>query len=139
MSKLEEIQERRAARKAALKEKEDAQLVIDLEAIDALEQDLGDGNVETVRARYVEGLPVLVAVKTPSKTRLKVYKDRLREAKPNPTKAAEEIGLACLVYPDKETFASLDEARPGMSTEVGLAALKLATSREAAEGEGSAS
>jgi len=132
---VEEIEKRRADRKAALSELEKEQYAKDLEALDVLEQEHGDSNVDSLRVPFTPGLPVLVAVKTPSKLLVKIYKDRLREAKPNPTKAAEEIGGKCLVYPDQETYEQMLEARPGIATQTGLSALKLSTARATAEGE----
>jgi len=135
---LEQIQARRAARKAELAELELEQRAIDLAAIDALEVELGDGNVAVREVPFAIGLPVLAAVRTPNGVEMKRYKDRLtREgAKADGIRAAEEIASACLVYPTGEQRTALLAARPALLTALGTAALDLATGRATEEGKG---
>jgi hypothetical protein len=134
---LQQIQERRAARKAALAELELEQRAIDLAAIDALEQEHGDGNIAIREVTYSEGLPVLAAVRCPTGVEMKRYKDRLREgAKPDGIRAAEEVASSCIVYPTGDDRAKLLAARPALLTELGNAATSLASGRAVEEGKG---
>ena len=48
---------------------------------------------------------------------------------------APALTAVVLVYPDKETFARMVEARPQLDCDVGLAALKLAKGKAADEGK----
>jgi hypothetical protein len=50
--------------------------------------------------------------------------------------AASEVGAACRVYPDAETFAKVLEARPGILVQLGVEVLRLAAGRASSEGKG---
>lgn len=123
------IEARRAARKAALADQRNAQLAIDLEAIDALEVELGDSNIAVIDIPYTPGLPTCMAVRCPNGPEAKRYKSRIKGAAQNKEVdgigAAEDVGLVCVVYPDKETTAQLVAARPTVLTDCGVAALKM--------------
>lgn len=139
MSKLQEIEARRAARKAALAEQEDTQRAEDLEALDALEVEHGDSNIAHVDVAFTPGLPTLAAVKAPSRNVIKRYRDRVKPRKNgqagDPTEAAIELCGACRVYPDAEVFAQMLEARPGLDSQLGLLALRLAVGVEEEKGK----
>lgn len=139
MSDLEEVKARREARKAELRAKRDAQLAADLEAVDALEVEHGDSNIATLEIEYVPGLPVMVAVRCPKTHELKRYRDTVKTKRDgslgDPIDAAIKVAAVCLVYPDKETFGRVIEARPGVDVQLGLAALKLASAKAEDEGK----
>lgn len=143
-SALKQVEARREARKAAQRKAADDQLALDLEAIDAIETQLGDGNVAVVRLPYAPGLPAAAAVRCPKPAELKRFRDRVspqkdsrnREVQPDTAKAAEELAAVCLVYPEREAYEQLCAARPGLAAQLGGAAVKLAVGAEEAEGKG---
>lgn len=140
---MEEIEARRAARKAEQDAAAADALAVDLEAIDALEVEHGDSNVKVLRAPFTPGLPTCVAVRTPKPAETKRYRTRVKprpenqKYQPDYVAAAEELADCCLIYPDAERYKALCEARPGLGVQVGLLALGLATGSEEAEGKGS--
>lgn len=134
---LEEIEARRAARKAKLDEDYRAQRALDLEAIDALEIEYGDNSVAVIDVLYTPGLPTCAAVRCPKPSEIKRYQARLKEAKPDQAKAAEEIAAVAQIYPPAgEDRDGLHVARPGLLVQLGVAALNLSTGRAADEGKG---
>jgi len=140
MASIEDIEARRAERKAALKAQELEQVAIDLEAIDVLEVEHGDSNVSVVGVPFTPGLVARVAVRTPTTHETKRYQDRIRprgsEAKVGDSIAAtSEIGKACVIYPKGDAFAALIDARPGLPTQLGMAALELGRGKAESEGK----
>src|SRR5579872_4194296 len=85
LSKVEEIEARRAARKAESSKARDAQYEKDLEAFEALEIEHGDGCVARLSVRgFVPGLPTFAVVKSPGGTSFyKRYTDMVRRAQKN--------------------------------------------------------
>lgn len=132
--KIAEIEARRAKRKAAAAEAYETQRAADLEALDALEVEHGDSNVASVDVDYQPGAPTMAVVKAPSKIYVKRYQDRVKPKRDgrmgDAQEAAEELAAVCVVYPGKEAFDAMVEARPGLRVQCGLAALKLAVGRE---------
>lgn len=143
LTAAERLAEREAARderKAELAEKRAEQKLLDLDAIEALELERGDSNVAVEEVLYTPGLPVLCAARCPTETEIKRYQQSLRKGRdgeePDPIKAGQEVGAACRIYPDDETWSKLLKARPGVLMALGLAALRLAGAvrREAGKG-----
>jgi hypothetical protein len=63
---------------------------------------------------------------------VKRYQDRVGRSltvSPDPIAGAVELAAVCRVYPDKETYALVAEARAGVPVGLGVAALQLATGR----------
>jgi hypothetical protein len=143
-SALDVVQARRRARKDAARKADDDAFAADLEAIDALEESLGDANVDAVRVAYTPGLPAAAAVRCPTPVQFKRYRDRItprkdarnRDVEPDPYAAAEELAAVCLVYPDKDVYKQMCAARPGLASQLGAAAVRLAVGAEADEGKG---
>lgn len=143
-AELEALEAERAAHKAETEKRRKAQRVIDLRAIMALETEYGDTNICTREVAYVEGLPTLIAGRTPQDPEIKRYRHRIASGRrpgqdPDPlagVKASEEIADTCRVYPDEETYAKLRAARPGIHVQLGAECVKLATA--SAENEGKA-
>jgi hypothetical protein len=137
---LEAVESRRAARKAELAEKRDAQRILDLEAIDALEIEHGDSNVAVLDVPYTPGLPTCVAARCPKPEEIKRYRSRLKAKKGeqvDAVEAAEELASICRVYPsDSEVYARMLSARPGIHVQLGVAAVGLAAGSEEARGKG---
>lgn len=131
------VEERRAARKQALAEERERQRETDLEAVDALEVELGDANVAIVEVPYVSGLVSLAAVRAPSAAEIKRYRNRVKGQNADPVAAAEELGMVCLAYPPTgEARAKLLESRVGLLVQLGVVAIHLATGKETEEGKG---
>lgn len=137
---LEIVRARRAEREAEETRLRDAQLAVDLTAIDELEATHGASNVKVIVLPYTKGLPAAAAVRTPKPAEVKRYRDRVKpDRKGNPPDYAEhgaELAAVCLLYPDKETYAKLCEARSGLPVQLGTAALELATGAESEAGKG---
>lgn len=141
---LQAVQDKRRARKDKVRRAEDARMAVDLQAIDEIEEQLGDANVAVVSVQYVaDDVPVLAAVKAPTPAQLKRFRDRTtphkdgrnREVQPDTVKAAEELVAVCLVYPDKDAYERMCQARAGLPVSLGAAAVKLAVGVEEAEGK----
>lgn len=144
-SALAQVEARREARKAARKREADDQLAKDLDAIDALESTLGDSNVATVRLPYTAGLPAAAAVRCPKPLEMKRFRDRVkpqkdgrnRDVETDPVGATEELAAVCVIYPaDKDVYAQLCAARPGLAAQLGKEAVRLALGAEESEGKG---
>lgn len=139
--KIRALEEKRAARKAAAEDAEKAQLAIDLEAVDALEEEFGYNEIVAMRVPHVPGLPVMVAARCPTEPEMKRYKHRLKLKKidgdmPDYNFAQAELAESTLKYPDKDTFAKLCAVRPAIKEQLGSAAAKLAQAHSEAEGKG---
>lgn len=140
MDPVEAIEKRRAERKARLEDQRKQQLAIDLEAIDALEERLGDSNVAVIELPFTPGMPALAAVRCPTKHEIKRYQDEIRprnvEGKlGNASEAMQLLGRVCLAYPESEALAKLLDARPGLPTQAGTEAMTLSKGRAEAEGK----
>lgn len=133
---VETVEERRAARKAKVEADRAAMYARDLEAVDAIEVELGDVNVATLE---VSGGPVaLVAVRCPTAAEVKRFQSRMKGDKPDAAAAVEEIGRSCAAYPARGTdqLESLIGMRPGLLVLMGAEALKLSGVKAAAAGNG---
>lgn len=136
--------ERRAARKAELAQRYEAQRETDLEALDALEVEYGDSNVAAVHLpadRWVPDLPTLAVARCPKPAEVKRYRDTTAKAHGSGdiravTDAAEQIASTCLVYPEKDTYERLREARPGIHVQLGRFAIDLVMGSSEEQGKG---
>lgn len=135
-AKIAEIERRRADRKAKQQALCDAQYAIDLEAVDALEVEHGEGSVAVLRVPYTEGLPVLIVVRKPTSAELKRYRARLKEKRPDMVAAAEELADVVRLYPDADHYSLLRENRPGVHSQLGVESLKLSVAATEEEGKG---
>jgi hypothetical protein len=140
MTQLADIEKRRADRKAALVGQELAQRALDLEAVDALEVQYGDSNVDVIDVAYTPGLPTCFAVRVPTDPEMRRYKSRLKgianSKDVDAIAAAEELGESCLIYPAQDIREQMKSARPGALSACGTAALKLCQGRLSTEGKG---
>ena len=138
---IEEIQHRRAARKAAHQVAHDEQARRDLAALDELELEHGDGAVATIKTgRFAPGLPTFAVVRAPSGAQYKRFVDQVRKAGQNLEargKAQDLLGESCLVYPREkaERDAMLAEF-PGLLVSASVEAARLADLRGEEEGKG---
>lgn len=146
-SPLELVEARRAARRAAEQKAHDVQAAIDLEAIDALEVQYGDANIAALKLPFIaEGLPVRLAVRTPTRGEFKRFRDTVAPQQKDrkgqtvagdPFAAAEALGAVCTVYPDRNVLDKICEKRPGVLAQLGGVAAQLANASEEDEGKGS--
>ena len=131
------IEAKRGARKSDVDSREDEQYVTDLEAVDALEVEHGDRNVAVLRVNYVEGLPVLVAVRAPRDPEVKRVRARVKsEDKDQAVAAAQELGESCVIYPARDVLAQIAKARGNLLIDCGTKALSLVVAKSADEGKG---
>ena len=141
MGKIEEIEARRAARKAQTKAAFEEQYATDLEALDALEVEHGDHAVATYKLdadRWKPGLPTLVVVHVPESAYNR-FRGMVRKAKDNAEArgaAADLLADSCVAYPARETYSAMRAAYEGLHDNVTIIASKLAEGKSADEGKG---
>ena len=137
MATVEQIERERAERKEALAARRAEQRAVDLEALNALEIELGDENVWTIDVgRYSPGLVTLVAGRALNRNELKRWRDQSRGERADAA-AAAELAAECVVrYPAQDAWRALCEAVPGIAVRVGVAAVQLAAGLEQSEGKG---
>jgi hypothetical protein len=126
-SQIAELEERRQARKDAIDAARVEQSVLDLMALDALEEEHGQGNVAMIIVQYSPGLPTFAVARAANKAQLTKYRARIKEGQPKPdaTRAAEELGEQCRLYPTGELWEALATARPGILAQIGTQAISL--------------
>ena len=143
MSTIEEIEKRRAERKAKLQEQADAQRALDMQALDEAEIEHGDTSVCHIDVPYTPGLPTMVIGRMPKAVELKAYRAKMKVT-PGETldlagnnDAASLLGDMVRVYPPKpepgalDLFAAMCTARPDLKAQLGLPAAKLASGKAA--------
>jgi hypothetical protein len=132
--KIAEIEKRRSDRKKASDDKRDAQTVIDLQAIEELEIELGEGAVAIVEIpEFTPGCVTMVAARSPNTAEVKRYRFMASD-KPGKRNdvipgdavgAAEQLAETCLKYPDAEAFEKVCAERPGLKAQLGTFAVQL--------------
>lgn len=142
--RLAEVEARATARADAAQEAWAEQRILDLEACEQIEAQLG-AEVRTKKIDVVHGpgLPTLVMVRCPTKPELARYRQGIKvrdgaaDAKAA-TESAELLAAVTVVYPDRkgEVWTALCEARPGVAAGAGSAAISLAVASAQAEGNG---
>lgn len=139
LSPLEAIRAARKARQDDLQTQQDAQTVIDLTALDALETELGDSSVAFLTVPFTPGLPTMMIARKPTKAELQRYRAQVKvkpkangpgDSEKTPTEACEVIADTCFKYPDADTYAKLCTERPGAKAQLGSLALKLIVDTE---------
>lgn len=141
-TKLEELEEKRAAQVEARAAAESAQYETDLEARIALEE--VHGALAGVKvSRHVPGQPVYAYVKTPSPAQYKRYKDLMQRAGDDKKSAGkksdaiDQLARDAWVYPASvEERDRMLEAFPGILTPIFVAAARLAEGKSEDEGKG---
>jgi hypothetical protein len=140
LTPLEAVELKRAERRAARQAEYDAQRVKDLEALTDLEDEHGSENIGHIDVPFSPGSPTLVAVKTPEKKYVKRYRETVKPNKDGShsgksVEAAETLAACVVVYPAKEVYESICEARAGVAVAAGMKALELVSARESSEGK----
>ena len=138
----QEIEKRRAARRAKHETDRAAQEALDLEAIDALEEERGEPLHTMTANGYKPGVSVKVAFRAPTSPEYKRYCDQvgLAQQKSDPKarqKAQELLAACCCVFPvpDSEGRKSMLDAFPGVLISVAIECAKVAELRSEEEGK----
>lgn len=143
MSEVEQIEAKRAKRKADKEAARETQYVEDLKAVDAYEEANDcelDLAVRIPLETWRPGMPTLVGVKAPAASEYKRFQQLTRDAKENEKKkheAIEQIGRVAWAYPaDEDAKKLLLEEMPALLIFVGSRAVKLREARIKEEGKG---
>jgi hypothetical protein len=132
MSKLEEAKARLDAQAAEAQEARDDQEATDLEALYEAKIEHGLEAVVAVAVPHTPGLPLMAIVRRPKPIEHKRFTDLVSKkdaASPEYMKAAEQLAAICLVYPEKEVYAKMCDAFPGLKVPLGVAAANLAAGK----------
>lgn len=126
---VEEIEARRAKRKAEAAKLRAEQYEKDLIEVDKLEEQYGDGRVGVLQtSSYVPGLPTLVVVRTPSSSVFNRFRQMVRKAgqKTSEIGAAKDLmSSSCIAYPDEAIYERMKEEWPSLHDNVGVEAIRL--------------
>ncbi|OFX05627.1 MAG: hypothetical protein A3E78_14485 [Alphaproteobacteria bacterium RIFCSPHIGHO2_12_FULL_63_12] len=141
MSRVAELEAKRAALQAAKAEAEEAQYEKDLEARIALEEE--HGTIAAVKvSRFVPGQPTHAYLRTPNANEYKRFKAQIFAAQAGkkggvtPSVATEMLAESCWLYPaEKEARDAMLEVFPGLLSPISAAAVALAQGTEEAEGK----
>ncbi len=137
---IDAIEARRAARKATGDKERKEQLAKDLEALDALEVQHGDGRVARLTVQFfTPGLPTMVIVSTPSDGHFTRYRQQIRKAGQNVEAkgaAADMLASVCVAYPDEDTYNRMRKVYPAIHDSVYIQAAQLGQARTEDEGKG---
>lgn len=142
MASIEELEARRAERKKEHEKAEAEQFGIDLEALDALETEHGDGTIGAIKVRFKKGTPTRAFFKTPTQAQYKRYTDQVHKAVDKKSlgkqrEAQELLARSCWVYPKDEAAQNeMLEGFPGLLTSIALGAAALAEGKQEEEGKG---
>ncbi len=137
---IEELEERRAARRAEREKAEREQYATDLAALEGLEDE--HGKIAAVKVAYTKGQPTRAFLKTPTGAQYRRYVDQISKAveKSNlrsQRDAQELLARSVWVYPKEEKDrAMMLEAFPGLLTSIAIAAANLAEGKAEEEGKG---
>jgi len=138
----EEIEARRAARKAELASARAEQEVADLEAFDALEVEHGDGAVASLSVeRYVKGQPTMIVVRAPSAAQYKRFVDQVGKAVEKNNMSARRgaqdlLAESCWVYPaSPEARKAMLAEFPGLLVSIAVKASQLVEAKAVEEGK----
>lgn len=137
MSSIEEIEAKRADRKAKLQAEADEQRAKDLEALDALELEHGDTSVCHIDVPYTPGLPTMAIARMPKADELKRYRAGLKVTPGEKldlgasNESAAQLGRTVRLYPDEAVFKEMCAARPDLASQLGTRATKLAQGKAA--------
>ncbi len=142
MSKVAELEAKRAKLQAERAAAEEAQYEVDLEARIELEE--LHGIVAHVKvARFRPGQPTHAYLRTPTRDEYKRFKAQIfasssgKKGAVSPQVASEMLATACWIYPsEKDAQDAMLDAFPGLLTPMSSAAAGLAQGEEETEGKG---
>lgn len=120
---------KRADRKVATEAARLEQYAKDLERVDELETEHGDGRIGVLKMpSFVAGLPTLVAVLTPSQIIFHRFRQMVRKGAGDAEKlgaAKDLLAASCVGYPDEETYGRMKQSWPSIHDNVGIEAIRL--------------
>ena len=142
MATLQEIEQRRAERRAAHDKAREEQVIADLEAIDLLEMATGEPLHTMTSNGYKAGVSVKLAFRAPTAVEYKRYCDMVGKASKKgdaveQRQAQELLALACLVYPApaSDEGKAMLAAFPGLPLSLAIEVAKVAEMRAEDEGK----
>lgn len=144
MATIEEIQEKRAARKAERERLFNGQRAKDLEAINELEEQLGDDQVIVVELdldAWAPGTVTLIGMKKANDVHYRRFLDVAKskqEGKPGDRLGAvNQLAASCRIYPaELDEYKKLIDTNPAVHTAAGAEVLKRAQGEESDRGKG---
>jgi len=141
MATIEEIEAERAARKAALAAQRLEQLATDLQALNDLEIQHGDGKIVRVDiGRYVPGLPTMVIMRLPKPVEFKRYTDMIAARGDAPGEQLNPsimLAESCRLYPaEKEDYERVKAEFTGLHINAAVALRKACEGSAVEEGKG---
>ena len=127
---VEEIEKRRAERKAARQKASAEQYAKDIVEVDRLEEEHGDDRVAVLKMpSFVPGLPTVVVVKTPSKPHMNRFREMAQKRANDKVaigEAAAMLATTCIAFPaDKDVYARMCEEWPAIHDNAGVEAIRL--------------
>lgn len=149
--RLAEVEARQATKQAARDEAYAEQRILDLEAVETIRDQLGDGvPTKMVDVTHSPGLPTLVLVRCPKKPELSRFRAGVKKKdgeidSKSSIEASELLAAVVVLYPNPRDVSTPDapsvwtklcEARPGVPAGAGQAAIALAVATEQAAGKG---
>jgi hypothetical protein len=139
--KLEELEKKREARRKLIDEARAEQYVVDMTALDELEEKHGADRVKALKVKaFTPGLPTMVIIKSSAgESYHKRFVDMVRKAKGNKdaeAQASNMLARSSVVYPEKDVLQAMSEAYPNMWTDIANAAVKLVMLEEEDEKKG---
>jgi hypothetical protein len=142
MATIEDIEKRRAERRANHDKARDAQEAVDLEEIDKLEEAAGEPLHTMTGNAFKPGSPFRIAFRSPSGVEYKRYCDQVgkAQAKSDPgarRQAQELLAASCIVYPvtGSDAYKALLDAFPGVLVSLTIEVAKVAELRAEDEGK----
>lgn len=141
-TELEIIEERREARRKATGKERDAQYLLDMKALDALEEEHGEQNVKPLHVQaYMTGLPTFIVVKSPGGTSFHTrFVAEVRKANGNKQMegmAQDRLGRSSIVYPvESAAVDAMLLAFPNMLNDAAAAAMEFVKVRAEEEKKG---
>lgn len=140
MPTLEELEQRREQKLAERKKKEEQQLVIDMEARDPLEDELGPVAAIQI-SPFVDGYPARAFVRAPTEVEYKRYtaqvgRNHEKKSTSGIRDAQDLLAKSCWVYPTTpDERKRMLERFPGLLTTIGIAAARLGEGKQEDEGK----
>lgn len=139
MSRIEEIEARRAARREAEEKAKAAQYESDLEELEKAEAAYGCSSVAFLKVDFVPGLPTMVVIRRPDAEYVKRFNQKAMAASGKPHlggAAIEELADSCVVYPKPDVYQKMCETFGSLKLSVGARAVKMNEAHAVEAGKG---
>lgn len=141
--RIQALMRKRQARRDASAAERDVQRLEDLEAVDALEERLGDINVVTIEIDAGPGFPTMMAGRVPTSAEYACYRDGCKSVVTRrgvtvtgARVASTDLGLSCLEYPPAgDARSRLLKHRPALLETLGAKCAERAAAQKEEEGK----